>query len=214
MGGGDAETRFAASYGRHRAAVLRRRVRSVDAEDLVAQVSVVSWRRVEDLPAPPADRLWLFGIAHRVVAAKPGPGPPVRKSDPLHRARRLLTRADERLDTRRRTRLLGLPDVGDPQGDVRTAGTPKKSPSPSTTITTSGVALESSSSPASATISKTAPAVAMANRPFSESQGPIASLAASTARGVHCRRRRSGSEVVRYQRSTLGDPPLLRFMRL
>ena len=52
MGGGDAETRFAASYGRHRAAVLRRRVRSVDAEDLVAQVSVVSWRRVEDLPAP------------------------------------------------------------------------------------------------------------------------------------------------------------------
>jgi transposase len=44
-----------------------------------------------------------------------------RKIDPLYRARRLLTRADERLDERGRTRLLGLLDAGDPQGDVRTA---------------------------------------------------------------------------------------------
>jgi hypothetical protein len=44
-----------------------------------------------------------------------------RKSDPLYRARRLLTRADERLDERGRTRLLGLLDAGDPQGEVRTA---------------------------------------------------------------------------------------------
>ena len=41
--------------------------------------------------------------------------------DPLYRARRLLTRADERLDDRGRSRLLGLLDAGDPQGDVRMA---------------------------------------------------------------------------------------------
>jgi len=44
-----------------------------------------------------------------------------RKTDPLYRARRLLTRADERLDERGRIRLLGLLDAGDPRGEVRTA---------------------------------------------------------------------------------------------
>ncbi len=43
-----------------------------------------------------------------------------RKIDPLYRARRLLTRADERLDDKGRSRLLGLLDAGDPHGDVRT----------------------------------------------------------------------------------------------
>ena len=44
-----------------------------------------------------------------------------RKDDPLYRSRRLLTKADERLDDRGRTRLLGLLDAGDPRGEVRTA---------------------------------------------------------------------------------------------
>jgi transposase len=43
------------------------------------------------------------------------------KRDPLYRSRRLLTRADERLDDRGRTRLLGLLEAGDPRGEVRTA---------------------------------------------------------------------------------------------
>lgn len=43
------------------------------------------------------------------------------KHDPLYRSRRLLTRADERLDDRGRTKLLGLLDAGDPHGEVRTA---------------------------------------------------------------------------------------------
>jgi hypothetical protein len=43
------------------------------------------------------------------------------KDDPLYRSRRLLTRADERLDDRGRTRLAGLLDAGDPRGEVRTA---------------------------------------------------------------------------------------------
>ena len=44
-----------------------------------------------------------------------------RKHDPLYRSRRLLTRADERLDEKGRTKLLGLLDAGDPRGEVRTA---------------------------------------------------------------------------------------------
>jgi transposase len=44
-----------------------------------------------------------------------------RKHDPLYRARRLLVRADERLDDNGRARLLGLLEAGDPHGEVRTA---------------------------------------------------------------------------------------------
>lgn len=44
-----------------------------------------------------------------------------RKDDPLYRARRLLTKADERLDDKGRTKLLGLLDAGDPHGEVRMA---------------------------------------------------------------------------------------------
>lgn len=44
-----------------------------------------------------------------------------RKTDPLYRARRLLTRADERLQDKGRTKLVGLLEAGDPDGDVRAA---------------------------------------------------------------------------------------------
>ena len=44
-----------------------------------------------------------------------------RADDPLYRSRQLLTRADERLDDRGRTKLAGLLDAGDPRGEVRTA---------------------------------------------------------------------------------------------
>ncbi len=44
-----------------------------------------------------------------------------RKDDPLYRCRRLLTRADERLDEGGRAKLLGLLAAGDPHGEVRTA---------------------------------------------------------------------------------------------
>jgi transposase len=44
-----------------------------------------------------------------------------RKDDPLYRARRLLTKAHERLDDAGDTRLVGLLDAGDPRGEVRTA---------------------------------------------------------------------------------------------
>lgn len=44
-----------------------------------------------------------------------------RKFDPLYRCRRLLTKADERLDEKGRTKLLGLLRAGDPKGEVATA---------------------------------------------------------------------------------------------
>ncbi len=49
-----------------------------------------------------------------------------RKDDPLYRCRRLLTKADERLDDKGRTKPLGLLDAGDPNGEVRTAWHAKK----------------------------------------------------------------------------------------
>ena len=42
------------------------------------------------------------------------------KDDPLYRCRRLLTKADERLDENGREKLLGLLRAGDPRGDVTT----------------------------------------------------------------------------------------------
>jgi transposase len=43
------------------------------------------------------------------------------KNDPLYRCRRLLTKADERLDDRGREKLTGLLEAGDPHGEVRMA---------------------------------------------------------------------------------------------
>ena len=43
------------------------------------------------------------------------------KDDPLYRSRRLLTKADERLDDRGRAKLAGLLEAGDPRGEVRMA---------------------------------------------------------------------------------------------
>lgn len=55
------------------AAVLRfvqRRVHPSHAEDVVADVFVVAWRRIADLPEDAEEaRAWLFGIARRVLLA-------------------------------------------------------------------------------------------------------------------------------------------------
>jgi transposase len=42
------------------------------------------------------------------------------KADPLYRCRRLLTKAEERLDEKGREKLMGLLRAGDPNGDVAT----------------------------------------------------------------------------------------------
>ena len=64
-------TDFAALYdatARDVFAYVRRRT-SGDAEDLVAEVYAVAWRRRADLPPPPLRRAWLFGVARNLLKA-------------------------------------------------------------------------------------------------------------------------------------------------
>jgi RNA polymerase sigma-70 factor (ECF subfamily) len=41
-----------------------------DVPDVVAEVFTIAWRRLADVPAPPADRFWLYGTARRVIARR------------------------------------------------------------------------------------------------------------------------------------------------
>src|ERR1700722_4802645 len=51
-------------------AYVRRRVpTSSDVSDIVSDVFTVAWRRISELPSPPQDRLWLFGVAYRCLLA-------------------------------------------------------------------------------------------------------------------------------------------------
>lgn len=47
-----------------------RRRSPLDAEDLVAEVYAVAWRRRTDLPAPALRRAWLFGTARTLLLAE------------------------------------------------------------------------------------------------------------------------------------------------
>jgi RNA polymerase sigma-70 factor (ECF subfamily) len=47
---------------------LTRRARSDDAADLLAEVFLIAWRRRADLPPGDERRLWLFGVARRLLA--------------------------------------------------------------------------------------------------------------------------------------------------
>lgn len=41
----------------------------VDAADVAADVFAVAWRRIDEVPPAPEDRLWLYGVARRRVIA-------------------------------------------------------------------------------------------------------------------------------------------------
>ena len=64
--------RFEACFRRNYADVARfcaRRAASAhDAEDAATEVFATAWRRLGDVPDEPGDRLWLFGVARRVLA--------------------------------------------------------------------------------------------------------------------------------------------------
>lgn len=47
---------------------LRRVERPEDAADVVAETFLVAWRRIDSVPAGDEARLWLFGVARRVLA--------------------------------------------------------------------------------------------------------------------------------------------------
>ena len=70
----DMERRFAAlcqAYYRPILAYAVRRVASgEDAADVAADVFTIAWRRIGELPGAPADRLWLYGVAQRVIAGR------------------------------------------------------------------------------------------------------------------------------------------------
>lgn len=66
----DAEQRFNDLFDRHHADVFRycaRRLNPADAEDTAAEVFVVAWRRLDQVPATDLAKAWLLAVAHRVV---------------------------------------------------------------------------------------------------------------------------------------------------
>jgi RNA polymerase sigma factor (sigma-70 family) len=69
--GGVGRARFEALYAEHfrplLAYALRRTAQPANAADVVAETFLVAWRRLDAVPADGA-RLWLYGVAHRVLA--------------------------------------------------------------------------------------------------------------------------------------------------
>lgn len=62
---------FEALYAAHYQAIagyVMRRVAAGEADDVIAQVFSVAWRRFGQVPPPPFDRPWLFGVARNTVA--------------------------------------------------------------------------------------------------------------------------------------------------
>jgi RNA polymerase sigma factor (sigma-70 family) len=68
------EQRFSSLYREHYRAVWTYAVRRIESQadvaDVVADVFATAWRRLPEIPDPPADLLWLYGAARRVVAGK------------------------------------------------------------------------------------------------------------------------------------------------
>lgn len=72
MGQEHRQRRFAvlyrASYTRILGYALRRTRSSEDAADVVAETFLIAWRRLDEVPAGLEGRLWLYGVARRVLA--------------------------------------------------------------------------------------------------------------------------------------------------
>ena len=67
-----ARARFEALYGAHARSVLayalRRTAQPADAADVIAETFLVAWRRLDVVPDGDEARLWLYGVARRVMA--------------------------------------------------------------------------------------------------------------------------------------------------
>jgi RNA polymerase sigma factor (sigma-70 family) len=68
------ERRFRLLYREYyrpvQAYAVRRMEAPADVADVVADVFTTAWRRLDDVPPPPDDKLWLYGVARRVIAGK------------------------------------------------------------------------------------------------------------------------------------------------
>lgn len=66
------EDRFRACYAAHVRPLLgyalRRSSSAEVAADAVADTMLVAWRRIDEMPPEPETRLWLYGVARRVLA--------------------------------------------------------------------------------------------------------------------------------------------------
>ena len=64
--------RFEQVYAAHRAKILgyalRRTADPQDAADVLAETFLIAWRKLDDVPPGEAARLWLYGVARRVLA--------------------------------------------------------------------------------------------------------------------------------------------------
>ncbi|MGN9838835.1 RNA polymerase sigma factor [Nonomuraea sp. H19] len=59
---------YSSSYGPLLGYALRRCLDPDDAADVVAETFVIAWRRIEDVPQGDEAKLWLFGVARKVLA--------------------------------------------------------------------------------------------------------------------------------------------------
>jgi RNA polymerase sigma factor (sigma-70 family) len=67
----DEQVAFERLYRKHFEAVyayVMRRAASADRADLISDVFATAWTRIADVPGAPEDKLWLFGVARRVVS--------------------------------------------------------------------------------------------------------------------------------------------------
>ncbi|MFI6515718.1 RNA polymerase sigma factor [Spirillospora sp. NPDC050679] len=66
------QRRFEQVYAAHRTKILgyamRRTADPQDAADVLAETFLIAWRKLDDVPRGEAARLWLYGVARRVLA--------------------------------------------------------------------------------------------------------------------------------------------------
>lgn len=95
-----AQVRLGQLYSDQARAILGYALRRVedpeDAADVVAETFLVAWRRLDEVPNDAGARLWLFGVARRVIANR-------------HRSERRRSRLAERLAESLRTELASQP---------------------------------------------------------------------------------------------------------
>ena len=106
--------RFESLFGTTRLGVLaylaRRTAQPADAADLLAEVYLTAWRRIDDVPPGDEARLWVYGVARRVLANH-------------HRRTRTRTGLAVTLEATLRTAAEGdLAPVADPRSDAVAAG--------------------------------------------------------------------------------------------
>ena len=59
---------YASCHGPVLGYVLRRTGNADDAADVIAETFLTAWRRLDEMPTGEAARLWLYGVARRVLA--------------------------------------------------------------------------------------------------------------------------------------------------